>query len=127
MSAIGTAGTRPATSGRLALFGGDPVRREPLPSWPRFDTADAAAAADVLLSGKVNYWTGEHGRAFEREFARWAGAPHAVALANGTVALEIAFRALGIGRGDEVIVPSATFVATASAVAAVGARPVVGG
>jgi dTDP-4-amino-4,6-dideoxygalactose transaminase len=73
----------------------------------------------------VNYWTGEHGRSFEREFAAWAEAPHAVALSNGTLALEIALRALGVGRGDEVIVPSATFIATASAVVASGARPVV--
>jgi dTDP-4-amino-4,6-dideoxygalactose transaminase len=110
---------------RLAIDGGEPVRREALPSWPRFDEEDAAAAAEVLRSGRVNYWTGEHGRAFEREFAEWAGAPHAVALANGTVALEIALRALGIGPGDEVIVPSATFIATASAVVACGARPIV--
>ena len=107
------------------MDGGSPIRRNPLPTWPRFDKDDAAAAADVLLSGRVNYWTGEHGRSFESEFASWAGAPHAVALANGTLALEIALQALGIGYGDEVIVPSATFIATASAVAACGARPVV--
>lgn len=112
-------------SARLAIDGGEPVRREALPTWPRFDQEDAATAADVLLSGRVNYWTGEHGRTFEREFAQWAGAPHAVALANGTVALEIALRALGVGTGDEVVVPSATFIATASAVVACGARPVV--
>ncbi|MGH3835146.1 MAG: DegT/DnrJ/EryC1/StrS family aminotransferase [Pseudonocardiaceae bacterium] len=117
--------TAPADSTRLAIDGGTPVCPDALPTWPRFDRQDATTAADVLLSGRVNYWTGEHGRAFEREFAQWAGAPHAVAVANGTVALEIALRALGVGAGDEVIVPSATFIATASAVVACGARPVV--
>lgn len=115
----------PADATRLAINGGDPVCRIALPTWPQFDQQDATAAADVLRSGRVNYWTGEHGRAFEREFAQWAGATHAVALANGTLALEIALRALGVGAGDEVIVPSATFIATASAVVSCGARPVV--
>jgi len=115
----------PVRATSLAVDGGTPVRRSPLPTWPVFDDADAAAAAAVLRSGRVNYWTGDHGRAFEREFAAWAGASHAVAVANGTVALEIAMRALGIGPGDEVVVPSATFIATASAVVACGARPVV--
>ncbi|WP_232667171.1 DegT/DnrJ/EryC1/StrS family aminotransferase [Pseudonocardia sp. TRM90224] len=109
----------------LAVDGGAPVRTGPFPRWPRFDEADADAAAQVLLSGKVSYWTGEHGRAFEAELAGWAGTDHAVAVANGTVALEIVLRALGIGPGAEVIVPAATFIATASAVAACGARPVV--
>ncbi len=109
---------------RLAIDGGTPVRTTPLPAWPQFDDADARAAADVLRSGNVNYWTGNHGRAFESEFARWAGVPCAVAVANGTVALELALRALGIGPGHEVIVPAVTFIGTASAVAACGARPV---
>jgi dTDP-4-amino-4,6-dideoxygalactose transaminase len=110
---------------RLALDGGQPVVPAELPGWPRFDDGDVAATAEVLRSGRVNYWTGEHGRAFEREFAHWAGAPHAVAVANGTVALEIVLRALGIGPGDEVVVPAVTFIATASAVVACGAQPVV--
>ena len=114
-----------AEANRLAAHGGTPVRTAAMPGWPHFDHDDLAAAHGVLTSGKVNYWTGEHGRHFEREFAQWVGAPHAVALANGTVALEIALRALGVGSGDEVIVPSATFIATASAVVACGARPVV--
>jgi dTDP-4-amino-4,6-dideoxygalactose transaminase len=113
------------TGPALALHGGAPLRREPMPRWPVFDAGDAAAASEVLLSGRVNYWTGDHGRAFEQEFAHWAGAPHAVAVANGTVALEIALRALGVEPGDEVVVPSATFIATASAVVTCGARPVV--
>ncbi|MCA1672545.1 MAG: aminotransferase, partial [Actinobacteria bacterium] len=68
--------TATAESTRLAIDGGDPVCRDALPTWPQFDRQDATAAADVLLSGRVNYWTGEHGRAFEREFAQWAGAAH---------------------------------------------------
>lgn len=109
----------------LASDGGRPVRQAPLPGWPVFGDDDVAAAAAVLRSGRVNYWTGEQGREFEREFAAWAQVPHAVAVSNGTVALELALKALGVGAGDEVVVPSATFIATASAVAACGARPVV--
>ncbi|WP_214405097.1 DegT/DnrJ/EryC1/StrS family aminotransferase [Pseudonocardia lacus] len=116
----------PATrASALALHGGTPVRAGCWPGWPHFDDDERAAAAAVLASGRVNYWTGEHGRAFEREFADWAGVEHAVAVANGTVALEIALRALGVGPGDEVVVPAATFIATASAVVACGAQPVV--
>jgi sugar O-acyltransferase (sialic acid O-acetyltransferase NeuD family) len=92
--------------------------------WPMLDEEMIDAANRVLRSGKLNYWTGTEGRQFEREFADHVGCRHAVALANGTVALELALVALGIGPGDEVIVPSRTFVATASAVARCGARPV---
>jgi dTDP-4-amino-4,6-dideoxygalactose transaminase len=110
---------------RLALNGGHPVRRTPMPGWPAHDAQDLEAAREVLASGRVNYWTGEHGRAFEVEFAAAVGTRHAVVLANGTVALELALRAAGVGPGDEVIVPAATFIATASAAVACGARPVV--
>ncbi|MEQ3549109.1 DegT/DnrJ/EryC1/StrS aminotransferase family protein [Pseudonocardia nematodicida] len=109
----------------LAIAGAPPVRRTPLPSWPAFDPDQIDAVAQVLASGRVNYWTGTHGRAFESEFAAWAEAGHAVAVANGTVALEIALKAAGVRPGDEVVVPTATFVATAAAVASCGARPVV--
>jgi len=95
------------------------------PGWPDFASDEIDAVRDVLASAKVNYWTGSHGRAFEREFADYHGGGYAVALANGTVALECALRALGIGAGDDVVVPCRTFIATASAVVAVGARPVV--
>ena len=78
----------------------------------------------VLRSGKVNYWTGEEGRLFEKEFAAFIGCKHAIALANGTVALELALRAVGVAPGDEVIVPARTYFATASCVVAVGAKPV---
>jgi dTDP-4-amino-4,6-dideoxygalactose transaminase len=93
--------------------------------WPYFAPDEIEAAAAVLRSGKVNYWTGDEGRAFEREFAEFAGCRHAVALANGTVALEAALRALGIGAGDEVITTSRTFIASASCAVAVGARPLI--
>ena len=102
------------TQQKLAIEGGKPVRTAPLPPWPYFAPDEVEAAAAVLRSGKVNYWTGEHGRCFEREFADFVGCRHAVALANGTVALEAALYALGIGPGDEVIVPSRTFIASAS-------------
>jgi dTDP-4-amino-4,6-dideoxygalactose transaminase len=109
----------------LAVAGGDPVRRTPVPGWPQFGDDEVDAAREVLGSGRVNYWTGDQGRRFEEEFAAWSGAAYAVALANGTVALELALRALDIGAGHEVIVPAATFIASASAVVAVGAVPVV--
>ena len=92
--------------------------------WPCFADDEIEAAATVLQSGRVNYWTGEEGHLFEREFAEFTQCRHAVAVANGTVALELALRGLEIGPGDEVITTSRTFIATASSVVAVGARPV---
>ena len=92
--------------------------------WPYFDEEQIAATVAVLRSGKVYYWTGDEGRKFEVEFARACGAAHAIALANGTVALELALHVLGIGSGDEVIVTPRSLVASASAVALRGARPV---
>lgn len=80
--------------------------------------------SDVLLSNRVNYWTGGEGRKFEEEFATWVGSRHAIALSNGTVALEIAFRAAGIQNDDEIVVTPRTFVASASSIVLVGARPV---
>lgn len=109
----------------LAIDGGRPVRTAPLPPWPHFAADEVEAAAAVLRSGKVNYWTGEEGRHFEREFAAFVTCKHAVALANGSVALEAALAALGIGPGDDVVVPSRTFIATASCAVMRGARPVV--
>ena len=94
--------------------------------WPSFSEEESDAVAQVLRSGRVNYWTGSEGKAFEEEFAAWCGAGHAVALANGTLALEVALRALGLKPGDEVVVPARTFIATASScVIACGATPVV--
>ena len=98
----------------------------PFSPWPSYTTEEADAISRVLLSNKVNYWTGQECRQFEKEFAAWAGCNHAIALANGTVALELALEALEIGPGDEVIVPSYSFIATASAVVMRGAVPVMG-
>lgn len=92
--------------------------------WPSYDQDEIDAATAVLRSGRVNYWTGGECRAFEEEFADFAGTRHAVALANGTLALEAAWRTLGIGAGDEVICTPRSFVASASTIAACGARPV---
>jgi dTDP-4-amino-4,6-dideoxygalactose transaminase len=78
----------------------------------------------VLTSGRISYWTGEQGRDFEREYSAALGRTYGVAVGNGTLALELGLRAFGIGPGDEVVVPSRTFIATASAVVAVGAKPV---
>ncbi len=93
-------------------------------SWPEFDEEQISAATNVLQSGHVNYWTGTQGREFEAEFAKISGCQHAVAVANGTLALELALHAIGIERGDEVIIPPRTFIATASSVVARGATPI---
>ncbi len=92
--------------------------------WPSFTCEEADAVRRVLLSNKVNYWTGTECRAFETEFAAWAGTSHAVALANGTLALDVALKALGVGPGDEVIVTPRTFIASVSCVVNAGATPV---
>ncbi len=84
--------------------------------WPVFDEEQIAVAAAVLRSGKVNYWTGEEGRAFEAEFAEAVGCRYGIALANGTLALELALRAFDIGPGDEVVVTPRSFMASASCV-----------
>jgi len=101
-----------------------PLRTRPFAPWPVFAEDEREAAGAVLASGRVNYWTGEECKAFEREFAASIGCAHAISLANGTVALELALRALGVGPGDEVVVPAKTFVATASCAVALGATPV---
>lgn len=115
---------RVASFEMLAVDGGRPVRVEPFAAWPRFDHDEIAAVNSVLASGKVNYWTGDQGKSFEREFARFAGCEYAIALANGTMALELALHALGIGPGDEVVVTCRTFIASASCVVMRGAKPV---
>lgn len=106
-------------------FAGLPFRTTPFAPWPCFDTEEVEAASAVLRSGKVNYWTGEEGRLFEQEFAAMVGCRHAIALTNGTVALELALYALGLGPGDEVVTTSRTFIASASAVVMRGAKPVI--
>lgn len=96
----------------------------PFAPWPSYTDEEAEAAKRVLLSNRVNYWTGDEGRAFEEEFAAFAGTRRAVAVANGTVALDAALRATGVGPGVDVVVTPRTFVASASAVVNAGARPV---
>lgn len=111
-------------TGERAIEGGEPVRTAPLAPWPVFAADEIAAAARVLESGKVNYWTGTECADFEKEFAAFVGCRYAVALANGSVALELALHALGIGSGDDVVVTCRSFVASASCVVLRGARPV---
>jgi dTDP-4-amino-4,6-dideoxygalactose transaminase len=96
----------------------------PLHPWPAFSEEEADAVAAVLRSNRVNYWTGQECREFEWEFAEWSGSARAIALANGTLALDLALQALGIGPGDEVIVTPRTFIASASCVVNAGATPV---
>jgi hypothetical protein len=99
-------------------------RKQDFPGWPIFEPDEIAAAVRVLQSGKVNYWTGQEGRTFEREFAAFVNCRYAVAVANGSVALELALHALGIGLGDEVVTTARSFIASASCAAMRGARPV---
>ncbi len=109
----------------LASLGGEALRKKAWPTWPCFEQDEIDAASSVLASGKVNYWTGNECRRFEQEFADFVGRKHAIALANGTLALELALMAYDIGPGDEVIVPARTFIATASCAVMRGAIPVV--
>lgn len=93
-------------------------------SWPCFTLEEAGAVQKVVISNKVNYWTGNECREFEKEFAAWCGTKHAVALSNGTLALDVALKAMGIGPGDEVVVTPRTFIASVSCVVNAGAVPV---
>lgn len=92
--------------------------------WPSFTPEEVAGVSRVLSSNKVNYWTGTECREFEKEFAAWCGTPHAVSLANGTLAIDLAWKVLGIGAGDEVIVSPRTFLASATSIINAGAIPV---
>ena len=96
----------------------------PFCSWPSYSQDEADTVQSVLLSNKVNYWTGQECRQFEKEFAEFAGCNHAIALANGTVALDLALKAMNIGDGDEVVVTSRTFLASVSSIVNAGAIPV---
>ena len=93
-------------------------------TWPSYTEEEAAAVHDILISNKVNYWTGQECRLFEKEFAQWVGSKFAVALSNGTVALDIALKAMNIGAGDEVVVTPRTFISSVSCVVSAGAVPV---
>jgi len=114
---------RPTANQKLAIEGGPMAVSSPLPPWPQFDEETITAVEEVLRSGKVNYWTGPKGMQFEKAFAEWQGSKYAISVATGTAALHVALSALGIGPGDEVIVPSYTFIATSFAVVQAGAIP----
>lgn len=94
------------------------------PSWPHYTEDEAKAVYDVLLSNKVNYWTGSLGKDFEQKFSKWTGVSFSIAQANGTLALELSLNALHIGPGDEVIVTPRSFIASVSCVVKVGATPI---
>ncbi|PTB32422.1 DegT/DnrJ/EryC1/StrS family aminotransferase [Photobacterium phosphoreum] len=96
----------------------------PFSSWPCFTEQESEAVSRILLSNKVNYWTGTECREFEKEFAAWTDCEYAVALSNGTLALDIALKAMNIGQGDDVIVTSRTFLASASCIVTAGANPI---
>jgi len=110
--------------GELAITGGTKVKRKAFPVWPIYDETEKRALEDVLESGVWWRTPGTRTLAFEKEFAEFQNARHGIAVTNGTAALEVVIMALGVGPGDEVIVPNFTFVATASAVLAAGAMPV---
>ena len=95
-----------------------------LSPWPLYEADEIEAATQTLVTGKVNYWTGELGKQFEAEYAKFVGRKFGIALSNGTVALELALRVLGVKAGDEVIVTSRSYVASASCVVLLGAIPV---
>ncbi|MET0105815.1 MAG: DegT/DnrJ/EryC1/StrS aminotransferase family protein [Sedimenticola sp.] len=95
-----------------------------LSPWPLFTEEEARAVSRVVLSNRVNYWTGNECREFEKEFAAFSGSQYALALANGTVALDLGLKVLGIGPGDEVVVTPRTFIASISCVVNAGATPI---
>jgi len=108
---------------KLAIEGGPRAVKNTMEGWPRFDQNAIDKVVGVLKSGKVNYWTGPLGREFEEKYAQWQGSRFAISTATGTAALHTALTALGIGPGDEVIVPSYTFIATSFSVVQAGAIP----
>ena len=115
--------TQRQTAGATPRGGG--VAPPAFAPWPAFTEEEIAATAAVLRSGKVNYWTGDIGRAFERDYANATQRQHGIAVANGTLALELALHAFGIGPGHEVVTASRTYVASASCAVMRGAVPVV--
>jgi dTDP-4-amino-4,6-dideoxygalactose transaminase len=108
---------------KLAIQGGQKAVTSPKIGWPNFDEKSIKAVEEVLRSGKVNYWTGPRGMQFEKKFAEWQGSKYAISVATGTAALHVALTALGIGPGDEVIVPSYTFIASSFSIVQAGAVP----
>jgi len=110
-------------SEKLAIDGGPKAVTNKLVGWPKFNEQAIKAVEDVLRSGKVNYWTGPKGMEFEKAFAKWQGSKYAISVNSGTAALHVALSALGIGPGDEVIVPSYTFIASSFSIVQAGAIP----
>jgi dTDP-4-amino-4,6-dideoxygalactose transaminase len=100
------------------------TKTETMLKWPHYDDDQIADVVSVLKSGQVNAWTGAHVANFESAYARFLGRRHAVGLANGTLALDLALRIIGVGPGDEVIVTPRSFIASASCVPLTGATPV---
>jgi dTDP-4-amino-4,6-dideoxygalactose transaminase len=107
----------------LAVDGGQKAVTNELVGWPNLDDNAIKAVEEVLRSGKINYWTGPKGMEFEKRFAEWQGSKYAISVSSGTAALHVALTALGIGPGDEVIVPSYTFIASSFSVLQAGAVP----
>ena len=95
-----------------------------IPQWPQFNTEEIEKVKEIMLSGKVNYWNGNEGILFEKEFAEWCSTKYAICLANGTLALTAAYKSLGIGEGDEVITTPRTFIATSSSLVLLNAKPI---
>jgi dTDP-4-amino-4,6-dideoxygalactose transaminase len=112
-----------AVAEKLAIDGGPKAVTNTLIRWPKFSDEAIQAVTEVLRSGKVNYWTGPKGMEFEKKYAAWQGSKYAISVATGTAALHVALAALGVGPGDEVIVPSYTFIATSFSVVQAGAIP----
>ena len=111
-------------SDQLAINGGPQVAEGPFPPWPWYTEEIIQAAMEPLRSGKINYWTGPLGMKFEQAFADWCGGKYGISTSNGTSALHVALAGIGIGPGDEVIVPSYTFIASSFSVCQAGAVPV---
>jgi 3-amino-5-hydroxybenzoate synthase len=109
---------------QLALYGGQPVVQRPLPPWPQSDSLELTLLQETVAQGQWWGMTGTQVKRFERDFAAYHNALYALAVTNGTHAIELALRSLDIGRGDEVIIPAMTYVATAMAVFNIGAVPV---
>ncbi|MCK4853665.1 MAG: DegT/DnrJ/EryC1/StrS family aminotransferase [Bacteroidales bacterium] len=107
----------------LAINGGSKAVTNQMQGWPCLDENSIKAVEEVLRSGKVNYWTGPKGMEFEKKFAEWQGSKFAINVSSGTAALHVALTALGIGPGDEVIVPSYTFIASSFSIIQAGAIP----
>ncbi len=112
----------PTSSDRPAILGGQPVCQDPWLTWPIHDHEEESRLLKVLHSGQ--WWFGDNVQQFEQAFASFQGARFGVTCTNGTTAIEMGLRALGVVEGDEVIVPPYSFIATASAVVTIGAIPV---